>query len=293
MKVYKNLSNPSIQLLLFLIGFWTVQLLRQGCGPQKPLIFRSNRPEVLFKKRVLKMCCKFTGERSCPCLSVISIKLLSNWFFLIFIFLILLLWNVTEVKLRHECFPVNLLQIFRTSFLKNTSGRLLLNTRGFSRRYSVLKVTVQNPIRNRSNCIDGFESFLCIFIFIWKQFLRGDIFLFLARGSNDIILARVYFAQIYFFFSLLSNLLKPLLQSSVIYIKGSIITKWVYVIYSQLLFWFRMLHTVHQAKLKPFNAKVSFEQRKLLYNLWGYPYFFTKVAIGVTESFFDVQRIMF
>ena len=88
------------------------------------------------------MCCKFTRERSCPWLSVISIKLLSNLFFLIFIFLILLLWNFIETKLRHECSPVNLLHIFRTTFLENTSGRLLLNTRGFSRRYPVLKVAL-------------------------------------------------------------------------------------------------------------------------------------------------------
>ena len=32
-----------------------------------------------------------------------------------------------EITLRHGCSPVNLLHIFRTPFLKNTSGRLLLN----------------------------------------------------------------------------------------------------------------------------------------------------------------------
>ena len=83
---------------------------------------------------------QISGERSC--LSAISTKLLSNLFFLIFIFLILLLWNFIEIKLRHECSPVNLLHIFRTPFLKNTSGRLLLNSRGFSRRYPVLKVAL-------------------------------------------------------------------------------------------------------------------------------------------------------
>ena len=40
----------------------------------------------------------------------ISIKLLSNFF---------------EITLRHGCFPVNLLHIFRTPLLKNTSWRLL------------------------------------------------------------------------------------------------------------------------------------------------------------------------
>ena len=33
-----------------------------------------------------------------------------------------------EIALRHGCSPVNLLHIFRTPFLKNTSGRLLLAT---------------------------------------------------------------------------------------------------------------------------------------------------------------------
>ena len=34
----------------------------------------------------------------------------------------------TEITLRHECSPVNLLHIFRTPFLKNASGRLLVKT---------------------------------------------------------------------------------------------------------------------------------------------------------------------
>ena len=38
-----------------------------------------------------------------------------------------LLCNFIEVALRHGCFPVNLLHFFRTSFPKNTSGRLLFH----------------------------------------------------------------------------------------------------------------------------------------------------------------------
>ena len=34
--------------------------------------------------------------------------------------------NFIEIALRHGCSPVNLLHIFRTTFPKNTSGRLLL-----------------------------------------------------------------------------------------------------------------------------------------------------------------------
>ena len=35
--------------------------------------------------------------------------------------------NFIEITLRHACSPVNLLHIFRTPFLKKTSGRLLLS----------------------------------------------------------------------------------------------------------------------------------------------------------------------
>ena len=37
-----------------------------------------------------------------------------------------LLCYFIEIALRHGCSPVNLLCIFKTPFLKNTSGRLLL-----------------------------------------------------------------------------------------------------------------------------------------------------------------------
>ena len=67
---------------------------------------------MFLRKGVLKIRSKFTGERSCR--SAISIKLQSNFI---------------EITLRHECSPVNLLHIFGTPFLKNTSGRLLLQLR--------------------------------------------------------------------------------------------------------------------------------------------------------------------
>ena len=46
-----------------------------------------------------------------PCQSAISIKLQNNFI---------------EIVIRHGCFPVNLLLIFRTLFSKNISGGLLL-----------------------------------------------------------------------------------------------------------------------------------------------------------------------
>ena len=70
---------------------------------------RSSHPEVFLRKGVLKIWSKFSGEH--PCRSVISIKLQRNFI---------------EIALRHGCFPVNLQPIFRTLFLKNFSGRLIL-----------------------------------------------------------------------------------------------------------------------------------------------------------------------
>ena len=71
--------------------------------------FSSSHPEVFLGKGVLKICSKFTGEH--PWQSAISIKLFCN---------------IIEITLQHGYSPVNLLHIFRTPFLKNTSGRLLL-----------------------------------------------------------------------------------------------------------------------------------------------------------------------
>ena len=73
-------------------------------------ITRSSRPEVFLRKGILNICSKFTGEHLCR--SAILIKLQSNFI---------------EIALRPGCSPVNLLHIFRPSFLKNSSGWLVLN----------------------------------------------------------------------------------------------------------------------------------------------------------------------
>ena len=66
---------------------------------------RSSPPQVSSVRSILKICSKFAEH---PCRSAISIKFQRN------------------PPLRYGCFPVNLLPIFRTAFLKNTSGGLLL-----------------------------------------------------------------------------------------------------------------------------------------------------------------------
>ena len=70
-------------------------------------LIRSSHPEVFLGKSVLRICSRSTGEHTCR-----SAKLLCNFI---------------EITLWHGCSSVNLLHIFRTAFLKNTSGRLLLN----------------------------------------------------------------------------------------------------------------------------------------------------------------------
>ena len=70
-----------------------------------PVNNRSSRSEVFLGKGVLKICSEFTGEH--PCRSVISTKLLCNFY---------------EITLRRGCSPVNSMHIFRTPFLKSTSG---------------------------------------------------------------------------------------------------------------------------------------------------------------------------
>ena len=96
------------------------------CVLTRPLIFfldklemfRSSHPEVFLGKGVLIICGKFTGEH--PCWSAIWIKL--------------------QITFRHGCSPVNLLHIFRTPFVKNTSRRILLNVSDFN--YFQNKTTV-------------------------------------------------------------------------------------------------------------------------------------------------------
>ena len=94
---------------LLLVSYLTQHHLLAPTSTSRSYQSRSSHSAVFLRKGVLKVCSKFTGEH--PCRSVISIKLL---------------WNFIEITLWHGCSPVNLLHIFRTRFLKNTSGWLLL-----------------------------------------------------------------------------------------------------------------------------------------------------------------------
>ena len=98
---------------------------------------------MLLRKGVLKICNKFTGEH--PCRSVISIKLLC-----IFI----------KITLRHGCFLVNLLYIFRKPFLKNTLDGCLCNYKNSFEAYGSL-LFVFNDIDELETVCVSLESERC------------------------------------------------------------------------------------------------------------------------------------
>ena len=72
-------------------------------------LHRSSHSEVFLGKGVLKICSQFAGEY--PCRSAFSINLPCNFI---------------ETALQQGCSALNLLYVFRTPFLNNTTGRLLL-----------------------------------------------------------------------------------------------------------------------------------------------------------------------
>ena len=72
----------------------------------KSAVFRSSHPEVFLPKRCSKNMQQIYRRTPTPKCDFNS--------------------NFIEITLRHGYSPVNFLHIFRTPFLKNTSGRLLL-----------------------------------------------------------------------------------------------------------------------------------------------------------------------
>ena len=121
---------------------------------------------MFLRKGVLKICSKFTREH--PCQSLISIKLQSNFI---------------EIKLWYRCSPVNLLHVFRTSFLKDTSGRLLLVIhqklcRNFAFPQNLYKIFTRFPQNLRKNHREKVRCNYCILcsVFLQMGFKRWRIF---------------------------------------------------------------------------------------------------------------------
>ena len=106
-------------------------------------MLKRSHQEVFLRKSILEICSKFAGDH--PCQSVISIKLL---------------WNFIEIALQHGCSPVNLLHIFRTPFLKNTSGQLLVNVILFQLQCYHLNPLLLDIICNLLNLFHAKENWV-------------------------------------------------------------------------------------------------------------------------------------
>ena len=109
------------------------------------VVYRSSHPEVLLEKGALKICSKFPGEH--PCWSVIWIKMQINFI---------------EITFRHGCSPVNLVHIFRATFSKNISRRLLccITTNPFFRHIKDLNLSLYKMY----SILDICEVFKILFI---------------------------------------------------------------------------------------------------------------------------------
>ena len=87
--------------------------------------------------------------------------------------------NLAEITLRHGCSPVSLLQIFRTSVPKNTSGRLLLE------------------LVNENNFLPNFLDIEPEIFVIWIEALNNsgtNLILLLSKREFSILLHRGFFA---------------------------------------------------------------------------------------------------
>ena len=93
--------------------------------------------------------------------------------------------NFIEITLPHGCSPVNLLHIFRTPFLKNTSGRLLLK----------MSVSILDKKRFQFSSINLFPpSLLSINRMYFPSFDR-KLFL-IAQTAHDGITLRTLFPKL-------------------------------------------------------------------------------------------------
>ena len=122
----------------------------------------------VLKKRCSEICSKFTREN--PCRSVISIKLQSTFI---------------EITLSYGCSPVNSLHIFRTPFLKNISGRLLLKNQHTLDEHKYFRTAFAFSIRTQ------FSNGIVVSIQLTEQ-------LFLFSSIQIVLFPYLFFTRIYF-----------------------------------------------------------------------------------------------
>ena len=105
-----NVLNP----LMHIAQKWSDTFYRTVDQQQHVNLIHIHHYSDKPSKDVLKKRCSENMQQTYkrPCRSVISKKLHGNFI---------------EPALRHGCSPVNLMHIFRTTFLKNTAGGVLLN----------------------------------------------------------------------------------------------------------------------------------------------------------------------
>ena len=100
--------------------------------------------------------------------NVISIKMQSNFI---------------EIKLQHGCSPVNLLHIFKTSFLNNTSGGMLLkNLRMFSSLYKWNCFLINECTEPKAKILGDFTYITCYKRKYRKLYTQGG---FLCKGKSN------------------------------------------------------------------------------------------------------------
>ena len=90
------------------------------------ILIRSSHQGCSIKKGFIRNFTKFTGKHLCQSLIKTLIKTLNK--------------NFIQKQTLAQVFPVNFAKFLRTSFLKNTSGRLLLfNVNKYSKSFSERK----------------------------------------------------------------------------------------------------------------------------------------------------------
>ena len=134
---------------------------------------------MFLRKGVPKTCSKFTGEH--PCRSAISIKFQSNFI---------------EIALRLGCSPVNLLNISRIPFPRNTSGWLLLI---LSSLPGLFKYTSTNGIigLSASSCssVPSIDLLFLLFLVSSPSFASSPVSLEVYKKNHSITFRVIAFAQ--------------------------------------------------------------------------------------------------
>ena len=123
--IYSRLEQDSLEvnfvlfedLLLYYVHYLCSSNLSKDCLYifSYPLVIaRSSHQRCSMKKGVLRNFTKFTGKHLCRSLFFNKVA------------------TLLKKRLWHRCFPVNFAKFFRTPFLQNASGWLLLNLSKFT-----------------------------------------------------------------------------------------------------------------------------------------------------------------